>query len=199
MVGDPMQLSAIIFSDKAKKAGYGTSLFERLSCTGHTSVMLDTQYRMDPIISAFASKTFYNSNLKDGNCVLIPNFRPSYLNGINTKNGFQYENSLKDPGSVNGSENIEKVENNASSTAASFLSSLNALEKNTKSTAPKLLFNNKSNIDIDIDIDINDSKNLKKNIDDLESSMTLKPFLFFDLVTSLDVSNATMSHSNIGR
>lgn len=28
--------------------------------------MLDTQYRMHPAISAFSSKTFYNSELKDG-------------------------------------------------------------------------------------------------------------------------------------
>jgi superfamily I DNA and/or RNA helicase len=28
--------------------------------------MLDTQYRMHPAISAFPSKTFYNSDLKDG-------------------------------------------------------------------------------------------------------------------------------------
>ena len=50
MVGDPQQLPAVIFSDTAKRAGYGTSLFERLSLAGHSSVMLNKQYRMDPII-----------------------------------------------------------------------------------------------------------------------------------------------------
>jgi hypothetical protein len=30
------------------------------------SIMLDTQYRMHPAISAFPSLTFYNSDLKDG-------------------------------------------------------------------------------------------------------------------------------------
>ena len=50
MVGDQKQLSSIVFSDKAKRAGYGQSLFGRLAITGQTSIMLDTQYRMDPLI-----------------------------------------------------------------------------------------------------------------------------------------------------
>jgi superfamily I DNA and/or RNA helicase len=50
MVGDHKQLSAITFSDAAKRAGYGRSLFERLIQSGLSTIMLDTQYRMDPII-----------------------------------------------------------------------------------------------------------------------------------------------------
>ena len=50
MVGDQKQLSSIVFSDKAKRAGYGQSLFGRLTITGQSSIMLDTQYRMDPLI-----------------------------------------------------------------------------------------------------------------------------------------------------
>ena len=185
MVGDPMQLSAVIFSDKAKKSGYGTSLFERLSKTGNDSLLLNVQYRMDPSISGFASNMFYDNELKDGENVLVPTFRPSYLNGINTKNGFQYKDAIKEYQSVLESENKEKEGMKSSSSAASFLSSLNTYQgiPNTK-----MILNNK-----------NSMEKKKINIaDDVESSMTLKPFLFFDLTTSQDVSNPSMSHSNIG-
>ena len=43
------------------------SLFERLIHERHVpSIMLDTQYRMHPAISAFPSAKFYNGDLKDG-------------------------------------------------------------------------------------------------------------------------------------
>jgi hypothetical protein len=50
MVGDQNQLPATIFSDKAKRAGYDRSLFERLVQAGYPNIMLDTQYRMNPLI-----------------------------------------------------------------------------------------------------------------------------------------------------
>eukprot|EP00605_Chrysophyceae_sp_TOSAG23-4_P000608 GSChrysophyteH1.ASY1.ANO1.685.1 assembled CDS len=79
MVGDPCQLPATIFSDKAKKVGYDRSLFERLMKIGHSSILLDTQYRMAPAISEFSSRTFYGSNLKDGSIVCNHSYLPSYL------------------------------------------------------------------------------------------------------------------------
>jgi len=42
-------------------------------------VLLDTQYRMSPLISAFASRTFYSSRLRDGPNVLDPARAPLYL------------------------------------------------------------------------------------------------------------------------
>jgi len=42
-------------------------------------VLLDTQYRMSPLISAFASSTFYSSRLRDGANVLDPSRAPPYL------------------------------------------------------------------------------------------------------------------------
>ena len=44
-----------------------------------SQVLLDTQYRMSPLISAFASRTFYSSRLRDGPNVLDPARAPLYL------------------------------------------------------------------------------------------------------------------------
>lgn len=40
--------------------------------------MLDTQYRMHPDISAFPSKTFYNSDLKDGTSLPDGTVKPGF-------------------------------------------------------------------------------------------------------------------------
>lgn len=40
------------------------------------SIMLDTQYRMHPAISAFSSSTFYNNDLRDGTILADGSVRP---------------------------------------------------------------------------------------------------------------------------
>ncbi|XP_062507770.1 uncharacterized protein LOC134184168 isoform X2 [Corticium candelabrum] len=70
LVGDPQQLPATVFSQKAESFGYGRSLFERFyDCFQRTRdkspiLMLNTQYRMHPAICSFPSKRFYNNRLK---------------------------------------------------------------------------------------------------------------------------------------
>lgn len=64
LVGDPAQLPATIFSNTAKDANYGQSLFQRLQRGGHPKLMLDTQYRMHPSIASFPSARFYNGLLR---------------------------------------------------------------------------------------------------------------------------------------
>ncbi len=66
MVGDPLQLPATIFSQKAGNYGLSKSLLERLmSDQNKNHVMLDVQYRMRPAISSFPNKRFYESKLHD--------------------------------------------------------------------------------------------------------------------------------------
>lgn len=66
LVGDPVQLPATVMSQRALGQGYSESLFKRLQTAGYPVHMLDTQYRMHPIIREFPSTNFYGGNLKDG-------------------------------------------------------------------------------------------------------------------------------------
>lgn len=80
LVGDPMQLPATVFSSKLRESGYSRSLFERLASLKDVElVMLDTQYRMAPVISAFPAKMFYEGRLQNGPNVTSPDYLPKYL------------------------------------------------------------------------------------------------------------------------
>lgn len=85
MVGDPQQLPATVMSNTltASKCGYSRSIFERLlHMRGHEDplfIMLDTQYRMIPMISKMPSRMFYNNLLCDGPNVKEFDYIPPYL------------------------------------------------------------------------------------------------------------------------
>ncbi|KAK7688479.1 hypothetical protein QCA50_008017 [Cerrena zonata] len=67
LIGDHKQLPPVITSLEAQAKGLGISLFERLAEEGVVpSIMLDTQYRMHPMISHFPSHEFYNFGLRNG-------------------------------------------------------------------------------------------------------------------------------------
>ena len=64
LVGDPNQLPATLFSSQAARYSYDQSLFERIyKCDPNFSIMLNTQYRMNPEISKFPSQYFYDSKV----------------------------------------------------------------------------------------------------------------------------------------
>eukprot|EP00892_Ulva_mutabilis_P007653 jgi/Ulvmu1/525/UM001_0533.1 len=66
MVGDPSQLPATVMSKRAVQANYQQSLFKRLQDAGAPVQVLRVQYRMNPLISRFASDTFYEGQIEDG-------------------------------------------------------------------------------------------------------------------------------------
>lgn len=67
LIGDHKQLPPVITSSVAQQGGFSRSLFQRLiEKQTLPSVMLNTQYRMHPSISAFPSKEFYDTALKNG-------------------------------------------------------------------------------------------------------------------------------------
>jgi hypothetical protein len=66
LVGDQCQLEPFIKSEHAKSEDLGTSLFNRLCRQGVVPTMLDTQYRMHPVICEFPSEAFYNGQLQSG-------------------------------------------------------------------------------------------------------------------------------------
>jgi hypothetical protein len=65
LVGDPLQLPATVLSRSAASAGLEVSLFERLSASGLTPLLLRTQYRMHAAISAFSNAHFYRGLVRD--------------------------------------------------------------------------------------------------------------------------------------
>ena len=74
LVGDPQQLPATVFSSLGASTAFERSLFERLEHGGHPVHLLDTQYRMHPLISAFPRLHFYGALLKDGENVSSPSY-----------------------------------------------------------------------------------------------------------------------------
>jgi len=76
LVGDPQQLPATIFSVSGRHTKYDRSLFQRLEECGHDVHLLNTQYRMNPVISEFPRHIFYKGMLEDG-----PNVKQSDFGG----------------------------------------------------------------------------------------------------------------------
>ncbi len=103
LIGDHKQLPAVIKSDLAKREQLHVSLFERLIKTqAAKSVLLDTQYRMRPAISAFPNQAFYHSALQDAPSVSERPPAPlsKYLAVGTAAPGSDLDPDLVDPGSV---------------------------------------------------------------------------------------------------
>ncbi|NXX94218.1 ZGRF1 protein, partial [Centropus bengalensis] len=67
LVGDPKQLPPTIQgSESVHEKGLEQTLFDRLCLMGHKPILLRTQYRCHPAISAIANELFYDGNLVDG-------------------------------------------------------------------------------------------------------------------------------------
>ncbi|PNJ84135.1 ZGRF1 isoform 8, partial [Pongo abelii] len=67
LVGDPKQLPPTIQgSDAAHENGLEQTLFDRLCLMGHKPILLRTQYRCHPAISAIANDLFYKGSLMNG-------------------------------------------------------------------------------------------------------------------------------------
>ncbi|KAL1535322.1 hypothetical protein AAHA92_28117 [Salvia divinorum] len=81
LVGDEIQLPATVSSKLSEEAGFGRSLFERLSSMGHPKHLLNVQYRMHPSISWFPNSHFYQHQILDGPNVQCKSYERSYLRG----------------------------------------------------------------------------------------------------------------------
>ncbi|NWR65059.1 ZGRF1 protein, partial [Bucorvus abyssinicus] len=67
LVGDPKQLPPTIQgSESVHEKGLEQTLFDRLCLMGHEPILLRTQYRCHPAISAVANELFYEGHLIDG-------------------------------------------------------------------------------------------------------------------------------------
>ncbi|KAL5554068.1 hypothetical protein UlMin_041469 [Ulmus minor] len=81
LVGDEFQLPATVKSKIADEAGFGRSLFERLSSLNHPKHLLNVQYRMHPSISFFPNSKFYNEQILDAPMVRKRSYERHYLPG----------------------------------------------------------------------------------------------------------------------
>ncbi|XP_010246017.1 PREDICTED: uncharacterized protein LOC104589402 [Nelumbo nucifera] len=81
LVGDECQLPAMVTSKVAIEAGFGRSLFERLSLLGHPKHLLNKQYRMNPKISLFPNAKFYMNQILDAPEVKDIHYEKRYISG----------------------------------------------------------------------------------------------------------------------
>ncbi|XP_027077644.2 uncharacterized protein [Coffea arabica] len=79
LVGDECQLPATVKSKVSDEAGFGRSLFERLSFLGHSKYLLNMQYRMHPSISVFPNSKFYQNKILDAPNVRTKSYEKYYL------------------------------------------------------------------------------------------------------------------------
>ncbi|XP_076911042.1 helicase sen1-like [Bidens hawaiensis] len=76
----PCLYNVIICEQICSEAGFGRSLFGRLSLLGHSKHLLDVQYRMHPSISSFPNLKFYQNHILDAENVTC-NYEKQYLSG----------------------------------------------------------------------------------------------------------------------
>ncbi|MQM02501.1 hypothetical protein Taro_035269 [Colocasia esculenta] len=81
LLGDERQLPAVVKSMVSTKAGFGRSLFERLSSIGHPKHLLRIQYRMHPSISSFPNEKFYAGQVLDAPSVSCISYEKCYIPG----------------------------------------------------------------------------------------------------------------------
>ncbi|KAK2636004.1 hypothetical protein Ddye_030796 [Dipteronia dyeriana] len=81
LIGDECQLPAMVESSVSDEAGFGRSLFQRLSSLGHKKHLLNIQYRMHPSISFFPNLKFYHNQILDGPNVKSISYKQCYLPG----------------------------------------------------------------------------------------------------------------------
>jgi hypothetical protein len=66
LIGDHKQLPPTVVSSNAANKGLSVSLFERLISKGLSPILLNTQYRMHPMIAYFPSLVFYDNMIING-------------------------------------------------------------------------------------------------------------------------------------
>ncbi|XP_023636124.1 regulator of nonsense transcripts 1 homolog [Capsella rubella] len=81
LIGDELQLPAMVQSEVCEKAKFGRSLFERLVLIGHKKHLLNVQYRMHPSISRFPNMEFYDGKISDADIVKDKNYQKRFLQG----------------------------------------------------------------------------------------------------------------------
>ena len=126
LVGDIHQLGPVVKSQRARQLGFDVTTIERLQELGVPLTFLDTQFRMQPFLSAFSNINFYENRIKNGHI----NSSPIKFPNVVTTHGFFYHvKSLEEKRSKNSSF-YNSVEAEAVMTIVRFLRSKNVENKN---------------------------------------------------------------------
>jgi hypothetical protein len=157
---------------------------------------------------------FYHGKLLNGNNVIKDEFRPAYLNGSNTEKlpAERASNFLDDYSDIgdNGESQVSATTSltTSATTTSSSSASASSSSGNAISSFQETLNRMKNAGNNKIQKDIDDKKEREKEEENeierekVSSNVTLKPFLFFDLLTSKDSSSqnkdVSQSLSNIG-
>ncbi|XP_033514673.1 uncharacterized protein [Nicotiana tomentosiformis] len=83
LIGDEWQLPAMVKSKVCEEAKFGRSLFERLALLRFKKHLLNLQYRMQPSISSFPNREFYQNQIVDAPNVRSAGYQKQYLEGEN--------------------------------------------------------------------------------------------------------------------
>uniref|UniRef100_A0A5B6ZAC3 Helicase MAGATAMA 3 n=1 Tax=Davidia involucrata TaxID=16924 RepID=A0A5B6ZAC3_DAVIN len=81
LIGDELQLPAMVQSKICEEVEFGRSLFERLVLLGHRRHLLNVQYRMHPTISLFPNREFYDKQISNGPNVKERTYMRRFLRG----------------------------------------------------------------------------------------------------------------------
>ncbi|KAF3433722.1 hypothetical protein FNV43_RR24825 [Rhamnella rubrinervis] len=82
LVGDECQLPAMVTSKISDEAGFGRSLFERLTSQGYAKHLLNIEYRIHPSISSFPNLKFYQNQILDAPVVQKKSYKRHFLSGL---------------------------------------------------------------------------------------------------------------------
>ncbi len=131
LVGDTKQLPATVISQAAEKMGYGRSMMYRLleDCS-QPFHMLDTQYRMHPMIRYWPSIQFYQNRIMDGPNIVRRLSPFSTLNSkIHQPYSFIQTNGQE---SAEGTSFCNQAESNLIAKYISFLSARHKIDPKTQ-------------------------------------------------------------------
>ena len=104
VMGDPNQLQPTVISTECAIKGFGNSFLGQVyKKDKHNLHLLDTQYRMHPIILRFPNLQFYGGRIKNGENVLSREpmvehpflFEDTARNGQESKKGFSWQNQYE--------------------------------------------------------------------------------------------------------
>lgn len=104
LVGDTKQLPATVMSQCAKEKRYDRSMMERLEQNHQPSLMLQTQYRMDPQICVWPSNQYYNGRLQTD-----PALKPSSKSDITQAIAFYDISTGEESKSVTSRKNDQEA------------------------------------------------------------------------------------------